>query len=198
MSWSVDPNKLTPSTGSPPSGEPVFLAVGKLRRPHGVHGEMIMDILTDFPERLRPGVMLYLGAERQPQRVQKLRAYNKGLLIAFEGYLTPESLTRFRNQIAWVRADDRPPLPAGEYYHHQWIGLRIVDEKGKPLGRIMEILETGANDVLVVQPEFGAEMLLPVIDQVILDVNLEAGEMRVHVLPGILNENPGIQRNGSE
>jgi len=172
-------------SGSPKNGEPVFLVVGKLRRPHGVHGEMLMHVLSDFPERIQPGVVLYLGSERQPIVLESVRQHAQGLLVAFEGRRTPEELGEFRNQFAYVHADDRPPLPEGEYYHHQILGLRVIDEDQRLLGKVDKILENAANDVYVVRSEQGGEILLPAIDTVILDIDLENGEMHVHLLPGL-------------
>ncbi len=174
--------------GSLHQGEPVFLAVGKLRRPHGVHGEIIMDVLTDFPERIHQGITLYVGPDHQPLKLRSLRGHAAGMLVAFDGYHTPEQASELRNQIAYVPAADRPPLPVGEYYHHQLIGLKVVDEKGEVLGKVTEILATGATDVYVVRPEMGAEILIPAADEFILDTDLERGMLRVHVAPGLLPE----------
>lgn len=174
--------------GSPPKGGSAFLAVGKLLRSHGLRGEIVMDVLTDFPERLRRGVVVYVGEEHQAMRIRSRRAAHTTLLLSFDGYDTPEAVSTLRNQYVYVRAEDRPPLPEGEYYHHQLIGLRVVAEDGQPLGELTQILETGANDVYVVRPEGGADILLPAIESVVLDINLEQGVMRVHVLPGLLPE----------
>lgn len=172
--------------GSPLPGEPVFLAVGKLGRPHGVRGEMQMEVLTDFPERLKPGIILYVGPQHQPLRLKSRRWHDRMMLVAFDGYSVREEAAPLRNQLVQVRADDRPPLPEGEYYHHQLLGLRVVDESNQLLGQLVEILETGANDVYVVRDPAGAQVLLPAIDEVILGVDLARGEMRVHLLPGLL------------
>jgi 16S rRNA processing protein RimM len=172
--------------GSPQNGEPVFLAVGKLRRPHGLHGEIIMDVLTDFPERLQPGMTLFVGPDHQPRRLRSLRWHTAALLVAFEGMDTPEQAGEFRNQAAYVPAADRPRLPEGEYYHHQMIGLKVVSESGSALGKITEILDTGANDVYVVRAEMGPEILIPAVDDFVLAVDLERGEMRVRLAPGLL------------
>ena len=174
------------SAGSPSTGEPVFLVIGKLRRPHGVRGEILMDILTDFPERVRQGSMVYVGQDYSPLRIRSRRTHQNGFLIAFRGYDSPEEVGELRNQMVYVRAEDRPPLPEGEFYHHQIMGLRVVSETGAVLGKVVEILETGANDVYVVRPERGPEILLPVIDPVILDVDLAGGEIHVHLLPGLI------------
>ena len=175
-------------TGSPPTGEPVFLVVGKLRRPHGLLGEILMDILTDFPERLQPGATIYIGADYRSFTIRSLRPHRGGLLVAFDPYNDPESVGILRNQLVYVRADDRPPLPEGEYYHHQLLGLHVISDQGQSLGYLTKILETGANDVYVVRPECGPEILLPAIETVILDIDLERGEIHVHLLPGLLSE----------
>lgn len=176
------------AAGSPLPGEPVFVAIGKLRRPHGVHGEIIMDIYTDFPERLRAGMRLYAGDDRQELRVTHRRWHQDSLLMTFEGYTTPESVGVLRNLVLYVRTADLPPLPEGDYYHHQLIGMGVVDETGRLLGTVNEILETGANDVLLVRSEMGQEVLLPMIDEVILEIKLQDKQIRVHLLPGILDE----------
>jgi 16S rRNA processing protein RimM len=87
-----------------------------------------------------------------------------------------------------VRADELPALPEGELYQHQILGLRVVSDDGLNIGRLESILETGANDVLIVRQATGGEILLPVIDDVILDIDLDAGEIRVHLTPGLLPE----------
>ena len=108
------------------------------------------------------------------------------LLLSLAGYQTPEEVGVLRNQYVYVRSDLIPPLPEGEYYQHQLLGLRVVSEDGQPLGELSQILSTGANDVYIVLPESGKEILVPAIDSVILSVDLPKGEMRIHVLPGLL------------
>jgi 16S rRNA processing protein RimM len=174
--------------GSPSSGEPVFLAVGKLGRPHGVRGEIFLHILTDFPERLIPGVKVFLGPDYQPVEIIGQRWHRNALLLTLAGYRTPEAVAELTNQYLYVRAEDRPALPEGEYYHHEMIGLQVVDEHKQLLGTLSQILETGANDVYVVIPPQGAEILLPAIEDVILEINLDQRQMVVRLLPGLLPE----------
>lgn len=172
--------------GSPDQGEPVFLAVGKLRRPHGVRGEILMDLLTDFPERLKPGAELYIGREKLRLQLLDSRSHQGGLLVRFAGYTDREQIGEFRNQIVFVNAEDSPALPEGEYYHHQLVGLQVIDQTAGVLGELVEILETGANDVLIVRSASGKDILLPATDEVIQSIDLGAGELRVELLPGLL------------
>lgn len=180
--------QLDDDSGSPPSGEPDFLVVGKLGRPHGTLGEILMQVYTDFPERLQPGVTLYVGQQYQPLRLLKHRPHSKGMLVAFEGFQNREEIATFRNQLVHVHTSDRPALPIGDYYHHQLLELQVIDEADRQLGKISRILETGANDVLVVQDRSGTEILIPAIDSVILDIDLDQKQVRVHLLPGLLPE----------
>ncbi len=175
-------------SGSALPAQPMLLAIGKLLHAHGVHGEMLMEVYTHFPERLVPGVVLYLDPPGEPLRLVKRRHHNAGLLVTFEGYTTPEAVAQFRNQLLYVHADDRPPLPQGEYYHHQLLDLRVNDEAGEPIGVVTEILETGASDVLVVRPASGSEVLIPIVDTFVREVDLEKKTITVRLIPGMLTE----------
>lgn len=188
MSQAAVSDEINGTEGSPDPGEPLFLVVGKIHRPHGVKGDVIMEVITDFPERLRVGTVVYVGDQHTPMVIRGRRKSNTSLLINFNEYKDPESAAVLRNQLVYVRADDRPALPEGEYYLHQLLGLQVISEEGQLLGKLVQILETGANDVYIVRPETGAEVLLPAIPDVIKRVELDAGRMVVHLLPGLLTE----------
>jgi len=179
-------NTATAGTGSPPVGEPEYLVVGFVRRPHGVKGEMLMDIHTDFPERIKTGLTVYVGEQYQPLVIASLRTHAKGLLIRFRGTKTPEDAGLYRNTWVYVPTADRPELPEGEYYHHQLLGLNVVTDEGVELGVLVDIIETGANDVYVVRDADGKEVLLPAIPPVILDVSLVDRQIHVHLIDGLI------------
>jgi 16S rRNA processing protein RimM len=107
------------------------------------------------------------------------------MLVTFEGYQSREGVAELRNQLVHVSAADRPPLPEGEYYHHQLLGLQVIDESEQPLGWLDQILTTGANDVYLVRDQAGGERLIPATDEVVLDIDLERKIIRVHLLPGL-------------
>ncbi len=173
--------------GSPEHGGPEFLVIGKLRKPHGLRGEIIMSVWTDFPERITPGAEVYVGDNHTRQIVGSVRWYRKDMLIALEGYMDREQAGFFRNQIISVRTDSLPSLEEGEFYLHQLIGLQVINETGDvPLGIIESIIETGANDVFLVRSEAGDELLIPDTDEVVVEINLTLGELRVRLLPGLL------------
>ncbi len=174
--------------GSPIVGEPAFVVIGKLHRPHGVQGDLVMQVLTEYPERIKPGLVVYIGDEHQPVRIRSCREAQHGLLIAFEGCNDPECAGVYRNSLVSIDTSSIPELPEGDYYHHQIIGLRVILESGEPLGMITGILETGSNDVCVVRMENGRDVLIPMIEAVIVKVELASSEMIVRLMPGLLPE----------
>jgi len=172
------------ASGSP-DGEPVYLTVGFLRRPHGLRGEIVMDLHTDFPERLKRGRKLLVSEEHKLLTIEGVREHQKGVLIKFNGIDTPEDAGQFRNQWVYVKASDVPPLPEGQLYQHELLGMQVVDEDANQLGELVEIIKTGANDVYVVRDADGREILLPVIPSVILDLDPARRLIRVHLLEGL-------------
>jgi len=169
-----------------PAGEPVYLVIGYLRRSHGVRGEIIMDLHTDFPQRIKSGRKVLVGEKHQPLTLDTVRSHNNGMLVSFRGIDTSEDAGKLRNQWVYVKAAEVPPLPEGQHYQYEMIDLNVVDENGSPLGKLVEILETGANDVYVVRDDSGKEILLPAIPSVILDLNMDSRILKVHLLDGLV------------
>lgn len=165
--------------GSLSSSEPGFLVVGKLRRPHGLVGEMLMEILTTFPERLRPGKQVYIGEDHQPIKIVSVRHHAKGLILRFSDLDHVNKVAFLRNTLVFVRVNELPKLAEGEYYHHELIGLEVVSESGEQLGVLAEILVTGANDVYVVRTAENKEILIPAVESIVLGVDIEKRVIRV-------------------
>jgi 16S rRNA processing protein RimM len=172
-------------TPGSPDGEPVYLTVGFLRRPHGLQGEMVMDLHTEFPERMKSGRKLLVGEEYKPMTLASARPHQKGMLVRFQGIETPEAAGEYRNQWVYIKAKEAPKLPEGQIYQHELIGFQVIDENDQPLGELVEILETGANNVYVVKDETGGELLLPAIPSVVLNIDPGRRVMRVHILEGL-------------
>jgi 16S rRNA processing protein RimM len=167
------------------AGGPAFLVVGKVRRPHGVHGDVVVEIYTDSPEKIFPEKIVFLGEQHDKLIIARRRSHNEGMLLGFEGVSSPEQAGRFRNQIVSIASFETPRLPEGQYYFHELVDLQVVDEDGNNLGRLTEVIETGANDVYVVNDSNGHELLLPAIPDVLLKVDLASKIIKVHLLPGL-------------
>ncbi|HUF39014.1 MAG TPA: ribosome maturation factor RimM [Anaerolineales bacterium] len=168
-----------------PDGPDDFIVVGRIGRPHGVKGEVRLKILTDFPERLVAGKQVYLGENKAPVTILGLRGAGDSLILSLAGVSDRIEAGLLRSTFVYVHLSEVPDLPEGEFYSHDLIGLEVITELGETLGRISEILYTGANDVLVVVGEGGIERLLPAIDDVILSIDLEASRVLVRLLPGL-------------
>jgi 16S rRNA processing protein RimM len=152
--------------------------------PHGVRGELKCAVLTDFPRRFSSTRRVFLGGSRQPFDVVRARIQGRFVLLKLEGIDSRDAAERWRNAVVAVPAGERVLLPRGSYYWQDVLGLRVVEEGGEVLGEVREILETGANDVYVVQTERG-ELLLPAIKDVVQQIDLDEKTMVVRLLEGM-------------
>jgi len=156
-------------------------------RPHGVRGELRVEILTDYPERLPSHRILYIGPEPTPYQVEGVRFHRGAALIKLAGCDDRNAAEELRGQWVQISIEAAVPLEEGEYYHFQVVGVEVVTTEGEPLGRVAEVIETGANDVYVVHGPRG-EVLIPAIEDVVRELDLEARRMIVEILPGLLEE----------
>ncbi len=167
--------------GSPDSGEPVYLAVGRIGKPHGLNGEAILYLLTDFPERLKRGKIVFAGKKYQKLTIQSVREHNRGLIIKFNNYDTLEMIDQFKSQYLYVLGNSLPPLPEGEYYHHELLGMEVFDEADNYFGIVTEILETGANDVYVIK-QGDKEELVPALKENLITIDVKNKRMVIKPL----------------
>ena len=175
------------STGSSSSGEPVFVLIGKFRRPHGIRGEIRMTVLTDFPELISPGQVIYAGERHKAYTIRDIRWHGGDMLVSLKELPDRTAVEIFRNIMVYMKSEDMPELPEGEYFNHQLVGMEVITDHGEKLGILKEILITGANDVYLVKPPEGKDLLLPAIDEVVLEINRESGQILVHIIPGLLD-----------
>lgn len=161
------------SEGSSVKDEPCFVCIGKIHRTHGVQGEVVFLPMTDFPERIRRGKKVLIGEEHIPAVVKSVREKPPFLLIRFDQYSDETQIEWAKNKFVYVSIHDLPNLPDGEYYFHQLIGLDVVSPENNHIGILREILETGANDVYVIQCENGKEELVPAIPQFVQEILIE-------------------------
>lgn len=165
-----------------------FYNVGKIVNTHGIRGEVRVLPTTDFvDERFAPQKKLYLQAAGAPLAltIERARQHKGFILVKFVGYDDINAVEGFRNHELMVSAADQQPLEDGQYYYHQIIGLTVQTVEGEQLGQIKEILSPGANDVWVVDRPGKADLLLPVIDDVVKRVDLDKGQVTVEMMEGL-------------
>ena len=162
-----------------------LLVLGKIVSVHGVRGEVKVYSFTDPIGNLLDYRHWTLKRGDEVRQAEMLRGRVQGnvLVAKLKGLDDREVARTLADFEICVARHELPELGRGEYYWHQLIGLRVVDPEARLLGKVDHLLETGANDVLVVRPCEGSlddrERLLPYIDACVLAVDLEAGEMRV-------------------
>jgi 16S rRNA processing protein RimM len=173
-------------TAGPDPGAPlerVRLTIGTILAPHGVRGELKVRLQTDDPAHLLTIKRLYLGDETTPRTVLGARLHAGNALIRLQGISTPETVERLRGTPLRIRGTDARPLAADEYFLYQMIGLEVFDESGTRLGQVTDLIETGANNVLVIaSDDGGTDILLPSHPDVIIDMDLAAGRIVVRPL----------------
>lgn len=173
--------------------EPAFLLVGKIVNTHGVRGELKIVPQTDFPEeRFAKGSVLYAftsaSSEQGEQlKVQASRIHKGTWIVKFEEYNNINDVLRFKGGVLKVSKADQVELEDGQYYYHEIIGCEVFTENGDRLGSVKEILAPAANDVWVVKREGNKDLLIPVIDEVVLDVDIVQKRITIHVLEGLLD-----------
>jgi 16S rRNA processing protein RimM len=167
------------------TGEPVL--VGVVARPHGLGGEVVVDVYSDAPGRFAPGMSMTArppsGAPRTV-KVANARPFNARLLVRFEGCASKDEAQALHGAELTVAKEDIAPLPAGTHYRFQLLGLRVRGRDGKHYGEVADVFATGSNDVYVIRGPEG-ELLLPALESVVLKIDLERKEMVVEVPPGL-------------
>ncbi len=155
-----------------------WLAVGRIRRPHGVHGEVVVDIETDFPERMSPGVRVGLGGEgEEPGRfleVEQVRLHKGAWLLGLAGFADRTAVEPLRNLWVFLPPQERSALPENYYYEHELRGLTCVDSGGRALGRVGGLVPGGGGSLLRVEAG-GHEVLVPFTSPIVVNVDLEHG-----------------------
>lgn len=165
-----------------------YLAIGRIATAHGIHGEVRVELHTDFPDRFAPQVKLFMGETLTPAIIEYARPHKQQMLVKFVDVETRNDAETLRNQWLFVPEDDAVELEADTYWVHDIIGLQVQTESGEALGAVTDVLFTGANEVYVVADPNSKELLLPAIADVVQKVDLAAGVITVRLLPGMRDE----------
>lgn len=170
-----------------------YYSVGKIVNTHGIRGELKIVSQTDFPEvRFAKGSRLYAfppQADRgEPLTVESSRFHKGAYILKFREYHNINDVLRFKGGSLKVHRSDLLELGEDEYYYHEIIGCEVVSEEGAKLGVIREILPLAANDVWVAERKGKKDLLIPVIDDVVKNVDVAGKRVTIHVMEGLLDE----------
>ena len=166
----------------------MLITIGKAVKPFGVKGEMKIEPMTDFPERFTDLSRVYLVSPAGTEivcEVKSVRYAGEAPLIVFDGYDSPEKAKVLNGWLVKVPQEEVIPLPEGQYYWYELIGMEVFSEGGEKLGAIVDIFETGSNDVYVMK-RGTQEVYLPATKKVIKRVDRKAKQMVIHLMDGLL------------
>jgi 16S rRNA processing protein RimM len=174
----------------PAAAVPARLVVGRVVRPHGVKGEVVVQPLTDAPDRFAAGAELALGDPDQPEPLRPLvvaaaRDDRGRLLVSFDGVADRDAAERLRGGLLSIPREAARPLAADEFWSHQLVGLAVFDRDGNHRGVVDEVLPGTAHDLLSVRLDGGASALVPAV-AALVTVELDAGRLVVDAVPGLL------------
>ena len=182
-----------------------FFKVGIVTATHGLRGEVKVYPTTDDTRRFKRLKEVYFCAEktlgsgqdrmlldRNPDasspvlKIEEVKFFKQFVILKFQGIDKIEDAEKYRRGALFVSRENAVRLKKDEYFIADLIGLSVCDEEGTEIGILKDVLETGANDVYVIILKDGRELLLPAIKQCVLEVNIEAGYIKIHILEGLI------------
>lgn len=182
--------KTTTETPADTAGRadlPERVAVGRVLRPHGVRGEVVVEVLSDVPGRLAPGRSLKASWAGRPARnltVESYRVHKTGALVRFAGSEDRDQAEELRDALLEVDRSEVPAAPEGTYYWYQLLGCRCwVD--GEDLGEVTDLVEDGGGLLLVVSKE-GRQVPIPFVQSFLKEVDVERGRIELDLPEGLL------------
>ena len=165
-----------------------LLQVGVITTTHGVRGEVKVFPTTDDPARFKKlkNVVLDTGKELVDLEVAGVKFFKNMVIVKFKGIDNINDIEMYKKRELWIPREEAQELEEDEYYIADLIGMDVVLEDGSKFGTLKDVMETGANDVYVVEDAKGEEILLPAIRECILDVDVEKNVMTIHLMKGLI------------
>lgn len=166
-----------------------MLRVGVFANTHGVRGEIKVFPTTDDVTRFKKLKKVYLdkGTEKMPLEVQSVRFFKNMVIMKFKGIDNINDIEKYKGKDLLIEREQAVPLAEDEYFICDIIGATVVTEDGTEVGVLKEVLQTGANDVYVVKTPDKGDVLLPVIDDCVLNLDVEKKTVTVRFMPGLLD-----------
>ena len=164
------------------------LQVGVITQTHGIKGEVKVFPTTDDVSRYRKlkEVIMDTGRERITMEIEGVKFFKQYAIVKFKGYDSINDIEKYKRAKLYVTRDHAVKLQKDEYFIADLVGLNGVTDEGEPFGKMKDVLTTGANDVYVVEREDGSEVLLPAIRECVKAVDMEQGQITVHIMAGLV------------
>ncbi len=179
--------------------ETEWATIGKVVAPFGVRGELKVRLLTDIPNRFAQLDAIYLGPEHRRYSIKSVRPYKGEMIVlGLEGLADANIAEEQRGFEVCIPLDKLAKLPPDSYYQHDIMGLRVFTLDGRDLGKVVDIILTGSNDVYVIKTAEGKQVLIPAIKQVIKQIDLIRSTMHIDPIPGLLDNSGNHEREEGE
>ena len=164
------------------------LQVGVITQTHGIKGEVKVFPTTDDVSRFKKlkEVIMDTGRERITMEIEGVKFFKQYAIVKFKGYDSINDIEKYKRAKLYVTRDHAVKLQKDEYFIADLVGLNVVTDEGKSFGKMKDVLATGANDVYVVEREDGTEVLLPAIRECVKAVDMEQGQITVHIMEGLI------------
>ena len=156
-----------------------YLKIGLILKPQGIRGEIKVLPLTDDPQRFIGLKQAFLSEEKKPVRIMGARVGKDAVYLFLEKIYDRTAAESVRGQFIYIDREHAVKLPEGRYFIADLIGCEAVDLNGNRLGILKEVLQPGANDVYIVQRPDGSELLIPVVDAFIKDIDIKSRKITV-------------------
>ena len=165
------------------------LQVGVISSTHGVRGEVKVFPTTDDVKRFKrlKEVILDTGKEELILEIEGVKFFKQFVILKFKEFDNINDIEKYKGKSLYVARANAVRLRKDEYFIADLQGLRVVDDEDKEFGVLRDVMETGANDVYIIDMTDGREVLIPAIKECILHVDMEAGVMKIHVMDGLLD-----------
>lgn len=165
-----------------------LLQVGVITQTHGVRGEVKVFPTTDDPQRFKKlkQVVLDTGKEQLPLEIQSVKFFKQFVILKFKGIDNINEIEKYKRCPLMVTRENAVKLEEDEYFIADMIGMSVVTEDGEQFGTLKDVIETGANDVYIIDSVTHGEVLVPAIKECILDVDIEGRKMTIHLLDGLI------------
>lgn len=167
-----------------------LLEVGKIVNTHGLRGDVKVVVWMDYPEDFEELKNVYLKTRTELLKltVKTVKYQKNNLIVKFAEFNNINEVEQYKNFVLYADRDELGELPEGAHYIVDLIGLKVVDESGEEIGIIGDVFNTGANDIYDVVRKGKKNLLLPVIDDVVKEIDIEGGKITVHIMEGLDDE----------
>lgn len=167
-----------------------LLEVGKIVNTHGLRGDVKVVPWMDYPEEFEELSTVWLKTRRELKKLtlSSVKYQKNNLIVKFKEISDINEAEQYKNCVLLADREELGELPEGVHYIVDLIGLTVVDESGAEIGKIADVFNTGANDIYDVKREGKKNLLLPVIDDVVKNIDIEGGKVTVHIMEGLDDE----------